>query len=150
MRLLALGVALSLAAHAPAGGPARTWTFDSDVEGWVIHDCNCGSNFAPVLATLPLVWSPAGGDPAGYVSHLDNTSQCIYFAAPAGELGDLTPLIRGSLRFSLQCSIVNYSTANQVIVIGANGTILLAALPNLPSTTQWTRYSVPLVPSRSA
>jgi hypothetical protein len=136
----------TVASHAVAQG--ASWSFDASAEGWVIHDCNCGSNYGPVLATYPLVWQASAGDPGGHVSYEDATNNCNFFAAPAASLGDLSSLIGGELRFSLRADTTDYTGSDEVILIGANGTILVAPLLSLPSVSQWSRYTIALDPSR--
>src|SRR5690606_16020663 len=85
---------------------------------------------------------------AGHVAYEDATANCNFFAAPASSLGDLSALIGGELRFSLRVNTADYAGSDEVILIGANGVVLVAPLPALPSTGQWTRYAIALENTR--
>jgi hypothetical protein len=128
---------------APAAQAQIVWNFTTAASGWTSVDLTCGAYRDP-QATYPVTWHATGGDGGGYVDCADPSNRCFFFETPAASLGDLSIYEGGQLQFSLKSTHNSWSQDNVVVLVGANGLVLVTAVIPLP-VTSWTRYEIPLV-----
>ena len=76
---------------------------------------------------------------------VDPASNCFFFDAPSGALGDWSGYSGGCLEFSLKSNVRDWTQDNAVALIGANGVSLIALIQPIPYP-QWGAYAVLLVP----
>ena len=121
---------------AAVGPTASSSSFDNDNDGWkVVGDAK----------ESDATWKNAGGNPGGLIAGDDKVQGGgWYFKAPPRYVGDKSSYAGKKLLFELTTSsTANPFDAADVILIGAGKTIGYDATPD-PSTTGWTKYSVPL------
>lgn len=124
-------------------GPPLFEGFDADASGWRYADLVCGGPYLTPLATGPVSWSAAGGDPGGHITAADPSGACYYFQAPEAFTGDLSSYEGGTLSYSVLVSIANYGLERGVLLVGTNGVTLSGPLP-LPAVGVWDRRSLTL------
>src|SRR5919199_3944315 len=56
-------------------------TFDTSGEGWTVKDYDAGKGILRTETSTP-VFSLTGGNPGGYIYHVDKTEGSWYFVAP--------------------------------------------------------------------
>ncbi len=123
-------------ADAAVGPTASSSSFDKDNDGWkIVGDAK----------EAEAIFKSTGGNPGGLIAGDDKVQGGIwYFKAPARYVGDKSSYVGRKLLFELTTtSTANPFDAADVILIGAGKTIGYDASPD-PSTTGWTKYSVPL------
>ena len=114
----------------------QTSNFNVDTEGWMIVG-DAGGLIAPV-------YHPAGGNPTGYISSIDEgTGGTWFFAAPSKFLGNKSWFYGKSLKFDLKQSATNSQFNDDDIILEGNGMTLAFNTTNNPGTN-WTSYSVVL------
>ena len=59
---------------------------------------------------------------------VDPASNCFFFDAPSGALGDWSGYSGGCLEFSLKSNVRDWTQDNAVALIGANGVSLIAPM----------------------
>ena len=135
--LLAAGVlACLLGGHAPLRSQARTLVvhgFEQTTHDWLVSGDTGAAE--PTL-------HPAGGDPAGYISHADEAlGETWYFRAPDTVLRALSAAEHGTLTYSLkQSADIVGNFEDDVVVVGPAGR-LSYRFPTSPGTT-WAVFSV--------
>lgn len=140
MRLIA---ALSLGLLAVAAG-AQTWTFDSGAEGWRINDLIGGQDWKTSVNTYTVDWNTTGGNPGGFISAVDPSSNTFAFEAPVAQLGNYSSYLGGTLSFSLQSTASTWVSDNVVVFRGGtDDSVVVAEINPLPATT-WTDYAIDL------
>jgi len=134
-----------LAAHAGAAAARAdiAWSFTESAQGWQVSDHNCGGNYAATLGIYSVVWNAAGGASGGFIQGADPSSNCYFFNAPAAALGNLSAYAGGVLTFAMQSSASSWPNDNVVVLVGTSGTVLVATITPLPTTT-WRVYTVSL------
>ena len=112
-------------------------TFDHGVEGW--RAVNGISDFR---------WSPAGGNPGGFIFATDASSDTLwFFDAPSAFLGDVSGALGGSLSYDLRTLGIappHQDAYADIQILGSNGVRLVRVVGQQP-TTDWTSVLVPLV-----
>ncbi len=119
------------------------WSFESSSQGWRIADLNCGGNYTTPLSQSAVVWQPTGGNPGGYIQQVDPSGNCFFFDAPASDLGNLSAFVGKTFAFSLRTTLSDYVNDNVVVMIGTNGTVLVAQITPVP-TAAWSHYTIAL------
>ncbi|MFG0253272.1 MAG: laminin B domain-containing protein, partial [Phycisphaerales bacterium JB038] len=114
-------------------------TFDDSADGWRIADLATGDSYIQVLGYYDPNWHATGGDPDGYISRLDPSSNTIFFEAPDKFLGDQTAAYGRNLHFSLQTDYTDYDEEPFLLLISGDQVLLHEF--TMPGT-DWTRYSV--------
>ena len=109
-------------------------TFDSNDEGWIVQDllaeCATGFTFTPDYYST-------GGNPGGYISEDDPTTNSFFFSAPAKFLGNMEIAYDGCLNFDWIATGTGaiISVTADVVLIGAG----LAIYIDTPSPAKtWT------------
>lgn len=128
-------------------GVGQIWTFSTGAQGWSINDVTGTGDYVTSQGTYTADWHPSGGNPGGFISHIDPSNFTFMFSAPSDQLGNYSIFLGGKLQFSLQTDLsADYST-DSVIVFrgGASGLTLVSAIAPQPNAT-WTDYSIALVP----
>lgn len=120
---------------APAGNTLLSHGFSSSSQGWLI---------AGDTSDAPAVFEATGGNPGGYISHVDEAlGETWYFRAPASVLAQLAAAEHGTLTFSLKQSGTDAGFPDDdVIIVGAAGR-LSYRFDRAPGT-DWTDFSVRL------
>lgn len=134
---LAIGLTLASAASLGFAQTIASNGFDTGTEGWTAK--NGAMNFA---------WVSSGGDPDGFVQASDVGGDGLwFFSGPSAYLGDQSAAYGGMLSYSIKS---DFSTAPiggnyaAVQLLGANGVLLAAAAPALP-TSDWATFSFNLI-----
>jgi len=119
----------------PAGKTLVSYEFPSSPQGWFI---------AGDTSDVPATFEPTGGNPGGYISHVDEAvGETWYFRAPTGVLAQLAAAEHGTLRFSLKQSHTDAGFPDDdVVIVGASGR-LSYRFDRAPGT-DWTNFSVQL------
>jgi hypothetical protein len=120
-------------------------TFTSDSESWAVVDFSfpTSGNPPPVLQTYIPTWNGSGGNPGGFISQADPSSDVFYFSAPATFLGNQADVYGQILSFDVTDDLCCSDNAlPSVIVVGTTMTLYAAAVP-APST--WSSRNVLLV-----
>ncbi len=130
---------------APAARAGLAWDFSSGDDGWRVTDHHCASSYISIIKVYPVTWVASGGNPGGYIQMVDPASNCFFFDAPSGALGDWSGYSGGCLEFSLKSNVRDWTQDNAVALIGANGVSLIALIQPIPYP-QWGAYAVLLVP----
>jgi hypothetical protein len=112
--------------------------FDNDAAGWRVADMPCAGSYLNPLGFYEVDWNESGGDPGGYISRLDPSSNCFYFETPSAFTGDLSAYAGGRLGYSVLTDLDNYTLERGVILIGSDNTVLYGELP-MPATGSWGR-----------
>jgi hypothetical protein len=118
-------------------------TFDTDSEGWSVADWD--GNLTHIVGTYPVTYNASGGNPGGYISSTDPSSNNFLFAAPAKFLGNQTAAYGGSLQ--LDTFDQNQPTVSSFLVLLTGAGLRLASPVVNPPDTSWTSYTVSLTPS---
>lgn len=104
-------------------------TFNRSADGWTI-----------LGDVQTFEWVATGGAKGGYIYWVDAASGAdSYWQAPEKFTGDLSEFKNGKLSFDWFASVNNYQTGD-VIMTGANGTVLVADAEN--PGTDWTHASI--------
>ncbi len=122
-------------------------TFDAGDEGWTIADLASGGPYVNVLGRYSVNWAGSGGDPGGYISRLDPSTNSFFFDAPAAFLGDKSAYIHGNLWFSLKTDRNSWSSDRVVVLVGHDSsgqTRGIVAAFQMPPPNTWTRYGIAL------
>jgi len=123
---------------ASAGRTLLSHEFSSSSQGWVI---------AGDTSDAPVTFEPAGGNPGGYISHVDEAlGETWYFRAPASVLAQLAAAEHGTLRFNLKQSSADAGFTDDDVVIAGEAGRLSYRFDHAPGTG-WTNFSVPLTAS---
>ena len=123
-------------------GPAGAWSqgrtlvahdFESSGQGWRVSGDT--GQFQPEFHT-------AGGDPGGYISHVDEAlGETWYFLAPEDVLRALPAAEDGTLTYSLkQSAEVPGIQDDDIIIVGPAGRLSFRFAS--PPGTQWTSFAV--------
>jgi len=125
-----------LGAPAPSGSQVRTLVaddFETSTNGWLISG-DTGA-FEPQL-------HPSGGDPGGYISHVDEAlGETWYFRAPEDVLRALPAAENGTLTYSLkQSAEVPGILDDDIVIVGPAGRLSFRFAA--PPGTQWTPFAV--------
>lgn len=140
------GAVLFLAGLAGAGtAAAQSSTFNTGDENWSIADLPFAvyQNPPPVLNIFTPDWNATGGNPVGYISHLDSvTEEWFWFAAPSLFLGNQSAAYGGTLRFDLQTTANKGVPYPDVILVGGGHSLFHFGNP---PPTMWASRSVALV-----
>lgn len=119
--------------------------FDTSNEGWLIRTksstnrCTFGA-----LNNLTEAWVATGGNPGGFVRHVDpRENRTAYWMVPGGYLGNQSAAVGGVLRFDLQQSLVDAQFDDLDIVMQGGGLTLVFDTAYHPGAT-WTGFEVPL------
>ena len=147
---LLFGIGIS-ALPAYAGNPGVTQlassTFDTDSEGWQIANLIYGSNQGAsptVLGYFTPTYNNTGGDPGGYVSILDPTSnQAFYWLAPSKFLGNKSSAYGGTLNYDLADTDLSDTFHQEDIILVSSSKTLVYDLGTIPADT-FTHFSVGL------
>lgn len=120
---------------ASVGKTLIAYDFSTSSQGWLI---------AGDTSDAPVIFQPTGGNPGGYISHVDEAlGETWYFRAPASALAQLAAAEHGTLRFSLKQSSADAGFPDDdVVIVGAAGR-LSYRFDHAPGT-DWTNFSVPL------
>ena len=115
-------------------------TFDSDDEGWTVYDIYLddywnGTTYIPDYIA-------SGGNPGGYISEDDPSTDTYFFSAPAKFLGDVEIAYHGCLSFDLYVTgdggpIIE--TGIDVVLIGAD---LVICFDTPPAEETWSSQTV--------
>lgn len=139
-RLTVLACALLLSQRpgepvAPAGKTLLSHDFSTSTQGWLI---------AGDTSDVPAFFEAAGGNPGGFISHVDEAlGEAWYFRAPSTLLAQLVAAENGTLSFDLKQSSIDAGFPDDdIVIVGAAGR-LSYRFDRAPSTT-WTPYSVRL------
>lgn len=140
MRFIATTCGLVLACAASAASAqtviAET-TFDRGAQGWRASN-----------GVVDFTWSPAGGNPGGFIFATDADSDTLwFFDAPAAYLGDLAGAYGGSLSYDLRTAGVappHQETYADIQILGTNGVRLVRVVGQQPGMN-WSSVVVPLV-----
>jgi hypothetical protein len=126
---------LTLVALIAAAAPIQR-TFDVNSEGWLAIDDGVDTS---------VVYSPAGGNPGGYIQRRDATAGYMHFQAPAAFHGNLTPYLNGTVSYDLLQTTASGDTSwfYRVVLQGA-GLMLLYTEELPPDTVNWIHRSVRL------
>jgi hypothetical protein len=118
--------------------------FDATSENWMVAEFADSGPFATPLQLHSALWNNAGGNPDGFISHQDITSDTFYFQAPASWSGNRIGSYGLSLSFDVMPENgVDYNNGADVILSGAGIQLVLDAGPE-PVSGQWNSYSVTL------
>lgn len=118
--------------------------FDASAENWTVVEYPDNGPFAAPAQTNSPVWLNAGGNPGGFISHQDVTSDTFYFQAPASWGGNRLAAYGLALSFDVMpMSGVDYDNGVDVILSGA-GMQLVRDAGAQPISGQWNSYSVVL------
>lgn len=143
--IIALGVLLS----APLSQAAVVSTFDTGADGWNSKTLSNGlGDPPPVIATTSAVYNPTGGNPGGWISISDPSSQWDFFNAPAAYLGNKLSYYGGTLSFDLKTTSNDGIDYPAVVLVGnILGTPRALYYSTSPPATTFTSYSVGLNPT---
>ena len=139
VRTTALACALLISQRAgepaSAGKTLISHEFSSSPQGWLI---------AGDTSDAPAAFEPTGGNPGGYISHVDEAlGETWYFRAPPSVLAQLAAAEHGTLSFSLRQSSIDAGFPDDdVVIVGAAGR-LSYRFDRAPGTA-WTDFSVRL------
>lgn len=141
LRGAALAVALVLHAAPAAAQAVITSTFDGGSEGWAVT----GDFF-------PLIHSPAGGNPGGFIGYEDMAfGDSTEFLAPASFRGNIAAYYGGTLSYDLRVLLASadFYEWTDVRIKGAVGTLTLENVITAGSAPwfTWHSYSWELLPS---
>jgi len=118
--------------------------FDATSEDWTVAEFADAGPFVTPLQTHSPVWMNAGGNPGGFITHQDITSDTFYFQAPSSWSGNRIAAYGLSLSFDVMpMSGVDYNNGADVILSGA-GIQLVRDAGAEPVSGQWNSYSVTL------
>ncbi|TAK19039.1 MAG: PEP-CTERM sorting domain-containing protein [Acidobacteria bacterium] len=135
--VLACALLLSQRAGEPASAAKTLLShdFSTSPQGWLI---------AGDTSDVAADFKPAGGNPGGYISHVDEAlGETWYFRAPATVLAELAAAQHGALSFDLKQSSTDAGFPDDdVVIVGAAGR-LSYRFDRAPGTA-WTSFSVPL------
>ena len=116
-------------------------TFDSGDEGWTVYDIDDdywnGTTYIPDYIS-------DGGNPGGYISEVDPSTNSFYFSAPAQFLGDVEIAYQGCLSFDRRTTSEGdpiIDGPNDVLLIGA-GLVIRFGTP--PPEETWSTQTVVL------
>lgn len=149
LRLLA-PVALLLAPL--AGVVAQSSGFTASAEGWIGVTLPFPAPGAPPVelgTPIQAPWFASGGNPGGCLRMVDpDGSQPVghvqYWKAPAGQLGDRSACLGGTLRYDVRLQTALPNFAQEDVLLTGNG-LTLAWFANVtPTPHVWTTFSVPL------
>ncbi len=142
--LAGVSIASLLALTAPALH-AQAWNFNSNAQGWLVNDLAGVGDYTTTFGTSAPVWNSTGGNPGGYISSFDPSSNTFFFQAPTAQLGNYSSFVGGNLNFSLITDLSVDYTADSVIVFkgGLSNLTLVSAIPGLP-TSSWSNFSLGL------
>jgi Laminin B (Domain IV)/PEP-CTERM motif len=119
-------------------------TFDASSENWMVAEYPDNGPFGAPVQTDSPVWVNAGGNPGGFITFQDVTSDTFYFQAPASWGGNRLAAYGQALSFDLMpMSGVDYDNGVDVILSGA-GIQLVCDAGAEPISGQWNSYSVVL------
>jgi hypothetical protein len=119
-------------------------TFDASAEDWTVVYYPDNGPFAAPVQTNSAGWINAGGNPGGYISHQDLTSDTFYFQAPSSWGGNRLAAYGLALSFDVMpMNGVDYDNGADVILSGA-GIQLVRDAGAQPISGQWNSYSVVL------
>ncbi len=126
---------------------AQMWTFDSNDQGWFIHDFAGEGDYHTNFGTFTADFNATGGNPGGFISHIDPSGGSFFFENTTG-LGDYSSFSGGTFNFSLMTDQeANFIDDNVVILRGgASDLTLVSQISPLPNQS-WTDYSIDLVAS---
>ncbi len=119
-------------------------TFDTDSEGWSVADWDAATG-STIVGTYAVTYNVSGGNPGGYISSTDPSSNDFRFAAPAKFLGNQAAAYGGSLQLDMFDQSQPTVSSYLVTLTGA-GLRLYSPYVNPPNTT-FTSYTVLLTPS---
>jgi hypothetical protein len=138
-----VGVTLVIAPSLGRAGTAvlASSTFDTDADGWGVRESDIMHGCAVAFVSDAVDHYPTGGNPGGYISHLDRGGWVFYFSAPLKFLGDKEVAYEGCLSFDRKLDIpFDEDIIHDVVLIGAGKTIVFDLPP--PSGTTWTSQRV--------
>ena len=119
-------------------------TFDASSENWTVAEYPDSGPFGTPVQTDSPVWVNAGGNPGGFITFQDVTSDTFYFQAPASWGGNRLASYGLALSFDVMpMSGVDYNNGVDVILSGA-GIQLVRDAGAEPVSGQWNSYSVGL------
>lgn len=119
-----------------------TSAFDTDADGWTLSDNNLGD-------PQTVNYSPAGGNPGGYISGTKtSTSQPYYWTSPAKFGGNMAYFSYGQdFSFDIQVDHVgtfHFSTGD-IQIRTSSGSILALNLPTFPAQAPaWSSFTIKL------
>lgn len=124
--------------------------FDTDAAAWTSVDVAVttlsDSAYTSPGTSNPLTYHATGGNPGGYISATDPSSETFFFHAPAPFLGNLSAYAGGTLSFdALYTPHFNEWRGDPDIVL-SNGTTTLFYLGTANPGADWTHVSVSLAP----
>lgn len=125
--------------------------FSDGADGWDVVDFdNAGAYSSPLAGSFAVTTVPLGGRSGAFIEFADETGEFFFFRAPSKFLTSWTPYLGESLSFSMQSTVSNLSSANEVVLhgflAGGGAGVIVSELPSLPATT-WTDYSIGLEPA---
>lgn len=118
-------------------------TFDSDDEGWIIYDI--ATTAWETNPTYTPDYISSGGNPGGYISEDDPSTNSFFFSAPATFLGDMEFAYQGTLSFDWCATGWEggpiLDSSRDVVLIGAD---LAIRFDTPPPTETWSTQTVVL------
>jgi hypothetical protein len=126
-------------------GRAQTWNFDSNDQGWFVHDLNGSGDYVDSIGTYAVDFHATGGNPGGFISGTDQSGGSFFFEAPTAALGNYSVYSGGKLKFSLTTDqSVDFVDDSVVLFRGsASNLTIVTAITPLPNA-DWTSYSIGL------
>jgi hypothetical protein len=119
-------------------------SFDASAENWTVAEFADAGPFVTPIQTHSPVWNNAGGNPGGFITHQDITSDTFYFQAPSTWAGNYAAAYGQSLSFDVMpMNGTDYNNGVDVILSGA-GIQLVRDAGAEPVSGQWNSYSVAL------
>lgn len=118
-------------------------TFDTSGEGWTVNDYDAVKGVLRTETSTP-VFSLTGGNPDGYIYHVDKSEGSWYFVAPDDFVQKLRNCYSQTLTFDLKQSATDQQgLAKHNVVLVGNDIILSFNASRNPGIS-WTNYSVKL------
>jgi len=117
--------------------------FDSDAEGWSVITNEPGF---PPLAPGAVTWQATGGNPGGFMQHVDQSDgETSFWSAPPAFLGDMSMAFNGVLQFDLRQHATSSQYNTEDLILSGAGMLLYSDLFSHPGVA-WTRYYIALSP----
>jgi len=124
---------------------AQTWNFDTNDQGWLVHDLNGSGDYVDSISTYAVDYHSTGGNTGGFISGTDRSGGSFFLEAPTSDLGNYTVFNGGKLNFSLTTDqSVDFVDDSVVIFRGsASNLTIVTAITPLPNAN-WSNYSIDL------
>ena len=142
MRFACSLVLLTLTSAGILAAPLASNTFNAGAEGWLGVTTNL--DYVVQLSGLALTHAASGGNPGGYVSILDPSSDETFLSAPAAYLGNQLGALGGTLRYDTISNLAPTWDGADVVIVG-NGVVLVYDIP-VTIGAAWSSFVVSLAP----